>query len=87
MKNVIRVDDTTSHGGVVKTGHGRFMVDGRAVARIGDICTCPKDGHDNCTIVEGDPNFVIEGRAVAFDGHKTSCGATLQSSATNFGGD
>jgi uncharacterized Zn-binding protein involved in type VI secretion len=29
---------------------------------------------------------VIEGRAVAFDGHKTTCGATLQSSGANFGG-
>lgn len=86
MKNVIRIDDTTSHGGVVKTGAVKFMVDGRPVARVGDTCTCPEDGHDDCTIVEGDPNFVIEGRAVAFDGHKTSCGATLKSSATNFGG-
>jgi uncharacterized Zn-binding protein involved in type VI secretion len=28
---------------------------------------------------------VVEGRAVAFDGHKTTCGATLHSTAANFG--
>ncbi|WP_176058493.1 PAAR domain-containing protein [Paraburkholderia sp. BCC1876] len=86
MKNVVRVGDPTSHGGEVTSGASRFMVDGLPVARVGDTCTCPKDGHDDCTIAEGDPNFVIEGRAVAFDGHKTTCGAMLRSTVTNFGG-
>lgn len=87
MKNVIRVGDPTSHGGVVETGDSTFEVDGRAVARVGDICTCPIAGHQGCVIVEGDPAFVIGGRAVAFDGHKTSCGAVLHSTSSNFGGE
>ncbi|PMS35374.1 putative Zn-binding protein involved in type VI secretion [Trinickia symbiotica] len=86
MKNVIRVGDSTSHGGVVETGASNFSVDGRPIARVGDRCSCPINGHQDCTIAEGDPKFVIEGRAVAFDGHKTTCGATLRLSATNFGG-
>ena len=86
MKNVIRVGDPTSHGGKVVTGASDFEVDGIAVACVGDQYTCPQDGHDNCTIVEGDPQFVVDGRAVAFDGHKTSCGAVLQSTAQGFGG-
>ena len=86
MKNVIRVGDPTSHGGVVTTGADKFTVDGHAVARVGDLCTCPQNGHEICAIAEGDPNFVVEGRAVAFDGHKTTCGATLHSTAANFGG-
>lgn len=68
----------------VEAGATNFQVGGRAVARVGDTCTCQK-GHENCTIAEGDPNFVIEGRAVAFDGHKPSCGAVLHSTAKNFG--
>lgn len=87
MKNVIRVGDPTSHSGKVETGASNFDVDGRPVARVGDRCSCPHDGHDNCVIVEGDPNFVVDGRAVAFDGHKTSCGATLISTAKNFGSE
>ncbi|WDD96540.1 PAAR domain-containing protein [Burkholderia sp. FERM BP-3421] len=85
MRNVIRVGDPTSHGGVVETGDVGFVVDGRAVARVGDGCTCPIAGHQACVIVEGDPNFVIDGRAVAFDGHRTSCGATLRSTMERFG--
>lgn len=86
MKNVIRVGDPTSHGGSVLTGAEKFEVDGRAVARVGDTCICPIEGHQVCFIAEGDSNFMVEGRAVAFDGHKTTCGATLHSTATNFGG-
>lgn len=86
MKNVIRVGDPTSHGGKVITGASNFDVDGVPVACVGDQCTCPMNGHENCVIVEGDSNFVVDGRAVAFDGHKTSCGAVLQSTAQGFGG-
>ncbi|WP_323122243.1 PAAR domain-containing protein [Burkholderia alba] len=84
MKNVIRVGDPTSHGGVVETGDSTFMVDGKAVARVGDTCICPIAGHQACVIVEGDPNFIVGDRAVAFDGHHTSCGATLQSTVKSF---
>jgi len=88
MKNVIRVGDTNSHGGVVETGASNFCVDGRPVARVGDRCTCPVNGHHDCKIAEGNSDFIVEGRAVAFDGHTTTtCGATLQSSAANFGGN
>ena len=52
---------------------------------MGDKCTCSKKGHNNCVIVEGDPNWVIDGRPVALEGHKTSCGAVLISSAPNAG--
>jgi uncharacterized Zn-binding protein involved in type VI secretion len=32
-------------------------------------------------IAEGDPKVLIDGIPVAFEGHKTSCGATLISTA------
>lgn len=85
MRNVIRVGDATDHGGQVIGGASSFKVDGVAVARKGDPCTCPVEGHQGCLIAEGDPNFVVEGREVAFDGHKTTCGATLRSSKSGFG--
>jgi uncharacterized Zn-binding protein involved in type VI secretion len=80
MKNVIVVGDATSHGGKVITGQADSTVLGSQVACVGDLCTCPEKGHDNCTIVEGSPLVTINGKAVAFDGHKTSCGATLLAS-------
>lgn len=87
MKNVIRVGDPTSHGGVVETGDSSLLVEGKPVARVGDLCICPIAGHQSCVIVEGNPEFTVGGRAVAFDGHKTSCGAALQSTLSTFGSE
>jgi uncharacterized Zn-binding protein involved in type VI secretion len=88
MRNVIRLGDPTSHGGKVENVSATHItVDGIAVARVGDLCSCPIQGHDKCTIAEGDPRHVIDGIAVAYDGHKTTCGATLIPTIGNFGGE
>lgn len=78
MRGIIRVGDSHTHGGRVEAGAEISKVMGRAVARFGDACSCPI--HGACTIAAGDPAFNIEGHAAAFDGHETSCGATLISS-------
>lgn len=80
MKRVIRLGDATSHGGVVVSASSTLDVMGRPVARMGDRCTCPRPGHGNCVIVEGDPGWLIDGVPVALEGHRTSCGAVLVSS-------
>lgn len=85
MKNVIRLGDATSHGGKVIAASPTSSVNGIAVARQGDACVCPVKGHSPCFILEGDPTVLIGGRPVAFQGHKTSCGATLISSAPTSG--
>lgn len=85
MRGIIRLGDSTSHGGKVVTGQDKSIVMGRAVACIGDHCSCPISGHHDCVIVEGDPNVLIDGKAVAFEGHKTSCGASLISSMESSG--
>lgn len=79
MRKVILLGDTTSHGGKVITSSARhFTVDGKPIVRVGDKCTCPVKGHGGvCTIVEGDSKHTIDGRQVAYEGHKTSCGASL----------
>ncbi|MBQ5946114.1 PAAR domain-containing protein [Massilia sp. ST3] len=81
MKGVIRLGDSTSHGGKVIAASPTAFVHGVAVARKGDACFCPVNGHSPCTIAEGDPLVLVDGIPVAFQGHKTSCGATLISSA------
>ena len=85
MRRVIRLGDRTSHGGYVVSATSRFTVMGIDVARLGDQCTCPKKDHNNCYIVEGDPDWTIDGVAVALEGHKLSCGAVLISSMPNAG--
>ena len=84
MRRVIRLGDPTSHQGKVVAAASPLTVMGIPVARVGDVCTCPKRGHDNCTIVEGDPNHLVDGIPVAYEGHKTSCGAVLISTVPNF---
>ncbi|MFP5391325.1 MAG: PAAR domain-containing protein [Gammaproteobacteria bacterium] len=85
MPNIVRLGDGTSHGGKVEqVAATHFTVEGIPVARVGDVCSCPVKGHDGCTIVEGNPNHVVGGIAVAYEGHKTSCGATLLSSHVAF---
>jgi uncharacterized Zn-binding protein involved in type VI secretion len=76
-KGIIRLGDPTSHGGVVTSATGRMNVLSKDVARVGDTCTCPINGHSGCTIVEGDEGHTIDGIPIAYEGHKTSCGATL----------
>jgi uncharacterized Zn-binding protein involved in type VI secretion len=83
MPNVIRLHDPTSHGGkVIAVAATHFTVGGIAVACIGDTCACPI--HGDGTIVEGEPMQTINGKPVAYNGHKTSCGATLISTITTF---
>ncbi|WEF33897.1 PAAR domain-containing protein [Pseudoduganella chitinolytica] len=85
MRGVIRLNDPTSHGGKVVSAAPHSKVLGVAVARKGDQCTCPLPGHGSCTIAEGDPKVLIDGVPVAFDGHRTSCGATLITTAPRSG--
>ncbi|WP_306396304.1 PAAR domain-containing protein [Telluria beijingensis] len=83
MPNIVRLNDPTSHGGKVTSVKAlHFTVGGVAVACVGDKCICPIHGQG--TIIEGESHHTIDGKAVAYDGHKTSCGATLTSTVTNF---
>lgn len=75
MRGVIRLNDPTSHGGMVTSAAPKSKVMGIAVARKGDKITCPL--HGDGVITEGDPKVLIDGIEAAFDGHKTSCGAQL----------
>ncbi|WP_323119485.1 PAAR domain-containing protein [Burkholderia alba] len=83
MRGMIRVGDLHSHGGRVESGAPHSEVMDRAVARKGDRCSCPM--HGECVIVEGAPHFSVDGADAAFQGHKTSCGATLISSLPTSG--
>jgi uncharacterized Zn-binding protein involved in type VI secretion len=83
MRKVIRLGDPTSHGGSVVSAAPNVSIMEIQVARLGDKCTCPRPGHRDCTIAEGDPNWVIDGRPVALEGHLTTCGAALISTLPN----
>lgn len=85
MRNVIRLGDSTSHGGkVISVRANNFKVGGVPVACVGDPCSCPIPGHNGCTIASGSARHRIGGRSIAFEDDVTSCGAKLIASLRNF---
>ncbi|QIF93429.1 PAAR domain-containing protein [Proteus vulgaris] len=80
MKGIIRIGDKNSSGGCVLSGSSGMLFNGIGVARLGDAVYCPKKGHDNVVIAQGNPTFLDNNIPVAFDGYKCSCGCTLISS-------
>lgn len=74
---VVRLGDSTSHGGKVISASTTHLIDGIGIARVGDQVACPVPGHGINPIVEGAPTYVIGGRMVALQGHHSACGCTL----------
>jgi uncharacterized Zn-binding protein involved in type VI secretion len=78
--SLIVLGDKTSHGGTVVEASAETFVGNVGVARVGDMVSCPRQGHGTCAIVTGDPTMMIDGKPVARHGDKTACGAELISS-------
>lgn len=77
---VVRLGDSTSHGGKVISASTTHLIDGIGIARVGDQVVCPMPGHGINPIIEGAPTYLIGGRMVALQGHHSACGCTLISS-------
>ncbi|SDQ63409.1 Zn-binding Pro-Ala-Ala-Arg (PAAR) domain-containing protein, incolved in TypeVI secretion [Pseudomonas sp. UC 17F4] len=82
MKNLIRLGDTTDHGGIVIESISHTNLNGKPIAGKGNLVSCPL-----CKgifpIVEGSSTYSINGIPVALDGMKTACGASLIASASH----
>ncbi|GJI99162.1 hypothetical protein RugamoR57_58800 [Duganella caerulea] len=78
-KGVIRVGDSTSHGGKVTSGANDYLVLGKAVALEGNMTTCPQC-KGTFPIQPSESERHHHGKAVAYDGDKAACGAVLISS-------
>jgi uncharacterized Zn-binding protein involved in type VI secretion len=78
-RGVIRLGDSTSHGGKVISATADFKVLGKSIALNGDKTFCPQcKGTFPIQVQSSDRKH--HGKAVAYDGDKTACGATLVSS-------
>ncbi|MCS0595460.1 PAAR domain-containing protein [Massilia agri] len=77
---IVRLGDSTSHGGKVISASTTHLIDGIGIARVGDLITCPQIGHGINLIVEGAGTYLIGERMVALHGHRCACGCTLISS-------
>ncbi|HCT3534377.1 PAAR domain-containing protein [Enterobacter hormaechei] len=82
-KGLVLLGDKTSHGGKVISASSSITVDGKKAALVGDMVSCPVEGHGMNPVVEGSPHRTFNGRAVVVDGCKCQCGCTVISSAQN----
>ncbi|MEK6347714.1 MAG: PAAR domain-containing protein [Burkholderia sp.] len=80
MKNPVCLGDATTHGGVVKTASSTFMLDGRKVALLHDIVSCPEHGDNR--IVESGGGYREAGRAWVVDRCRTQCGSHVIAQST-----
>lgn len=80
MPNLIRLGDSTDHGGQVISASSTLRYDGRFVARKGDQVSCPKHNLRPNLIIEGDELTMDHGVPVARHGYRAMCGCRLISS-------
>lgn len=73
---IIRIGDTTSHGGTVLQGINSYLIEGKAASGLGHMVSCPQC-KGTYPIAEGVSTFMVDGIRLAIDGMQTSCGATL----------
>ncbi|MGV2861594.1 polymorphic toxin type 44 domain-containing protein [Achromobacter sp. ESBL13] len=73
---IIRIGDTTSHGGTVLQGISFYLIEGKAASGLGHMVSCPQC-KGTYPIAEGVSTFMVDGIRLAIDGMQTSCGATL----------
>ncbi len=74
---IARLGDKSSHGGTIITVASRTYVNGRLVARKGDLHSCPIEGHGITPITSGSDSVLIEGQPAARIGDSVGCGATI----------
>ena len=75
MPEIVRLWDTSDHGGTVITAATRVYCRGLLVARRGDLHTDPN--HGTRRIAEGSPKVYVERAPVARTGDAVECGALL----------
>ncbi|SAL74768.1 PAAR repeat-containing protein [Caballeronia arvi] len=80
MTKLVCLDDPTSHGGNVITASSTFDLDGRRVALLRDIVSCPEHG-DN-PIIESGEGYDEGGRKWIVDGCRSQCGSVVRATST-----
>ncbi|WP_201174159.1 PAAR domain-containing protein [Pseudomonas sp. S31] len=82
MKAIVRIGDTTNHGGQVIDAIAHTSLNGRPIAGKGCMVFCPLC-KGTFPITEGSATYQVNGVPVALDGMKTACGASLIASASH----
>jgi uncharacterized Zn-binding protein involved in type VI secretion len=78
--------DKTSHGGEVVSCTSNRTVNGKEVARLNDLVSCPRCNRTAKIISSRFPAITSNGVPLAFDRDMTDCGAEVYSSVNGFAG-
>ena len=78
----IREGDRTSHDGVVLSCSPNNMMDGKPMALLGDMVSCPRCSGVFPIVTAKPVGMTFDGRPPAMEGDKTACGATLMHNST-----
>lgn len=84
MTQVVRLGDTSDHGGQMVTASGRFTVNGKQVCVDGDMHQCPIRGHGT-TPVSSSSMTKSGGKSVVRVGDKAGCGAVINKGSDDTG--
>ncbi|APX70542.1 MULTISPECIES: PAAR domain-containing protein [unclassified Brucella] len=84
MPRIVRLGDTSSHGGTVISSASKWRCEGALIARKGDLHSCPIPGHGVTAIVSGAGKYQCEGAPIAREGDTCGCGAALISGASKW---
>ena len=82
MALIARIGDSSTHGGTIISCCAITRVEGKLVARVTDLHSCPIPGHGITPIVDGSGNYKTEGHITAVYGSSTGCGAIITPSST-----
>lgn len=76
MALVVRLGDTSSHGGSMVSASGSFKVNGKMVCVNGDMHSCPIPYHGT-TPVSSFTSLISNGKPVTRTGDAAGCGAII----------
>ncbi|MFV7281021.1 PAAR domain-containing protein [Citrobacter cronae] len=80
-KGFVLLGDKTTHGGSVISASSTMFVQGKTVALLGDMVSCPIPFHGVNPIIEGSPEWFSDGKPIVVDGCHSLCGCQVISSA------
>lgn len=84
MSQIARLGDSGSHGGNIISGASTTFINNKAVARVGDLYSCPLKGHGITAISNGSTTVKIENKFVALRGISTAaCGSIINTGSPN----
>lgn len=75
--SVARIGDMSNHGGTIITSCQKTNAEGKLIARVQDLHSCPIPRHGITPIMTGSPNHIVESKQCARTTSVTGCGAMI----------